>query len=266
MVIGLIVGGVLVGKDLIGAAAIRAQVTQIERFNTAAHTFQIKYNNYLPGDIPDPLASSLGFGARGTAEGEGDGNGVLEGIPGGITLRGVAQGGGETAMFWQDLSKANLIPYALTLANSTSNQDPQMPGPGATQPSIWLFFPQAAIGQGDSVLVFSSNGLNYFEIQNVVAVITCAITGSSYGLTPVQAYGIDSKIDDGNPATGIVQAQSIGTGVSASPAPYQPYNDLTGSASTCWDNNGNGSNVQLYNHYSVAENGGMNCALSIQMQ
>ena len=43
VIIGLIVGGVLVGQDLIRAAYVRAQVSQIEKFNTALNTFYGKY-------------------------------------------------------------------------------------------------------------------------------------------------------------------------------------------------------------------------------
>src|ERR1017187_6744999 len=78
VVIGLIVGGVLVGQDLIKAAQVRAEVTQLEKFNSAVNTFRVKYA-YLPGDIPDPDASRFGFQARGSGEGMGDGNGIIEG-------------------------------------------------------------------------------------------------------------------------------------------------------------------------------------------
>ena len=43
VIIGLIVGGVLVGQDLIYAAKVRAQATQFERLKTAVYTFQGKY-------------------------------------------------------------------------------------------------------------------------------------------------------------------------------------------------------------------------------
>ena len=64
VIIGLIVGGVLVGQDLIRAAAVRAQVSQMEKYNSAVNTFREK-TGYLPGDIPDPTASEFGFQARG---------------------------------------------------------------------------------------------------------------------------------------------------------------------------------------------------------
>jgi prepilin-type N-terminal cleavage/methylation domain-containing protein len=78
VIIGLIIGGGLVGRDLLNAATIRAQLSQIEKYNTAVNTFRGKYG-YLPGDIPDPVASQYGFAARGPFPGEGDGNGIIQG-------------------------------------------------------------------------------------------------------------------------------------------------------------------------------------------
>ncbi len=79
VIIGLLIGGVLVGRDLVNSAALRAQISQIEKYNTAVNTFRVKYG-YLPGDIPSPAASGFGFGARGQYAGEGDGNGILQGV------------------------------------------------------------------------------------------------------------------------------------------------------------------------------------------
>ena len=79
VIIGLIIGGVLVGRDLISAAGVRAQVSQIEKFNTAVNTFSGKYG-YLPGDISAASATRFGFAPRGSYAGEGDGNSVIDGI------------------------------------------------------------------------------------------------------------------------------------------------------------------------------------------
>src|ERR1700730_14283222 len=46
---GLIVGGVLVGKELIDQATARKVISDIEKFKTAVYTFEGKYN-CLPGD------------------------------------------------------------------------------------------------------------------------------------------------------------------------------------------------------------------------
>ena len=49
VVIGLLVGGILVGSEMIHAAVIRAQLTQIEKFNSGANVFKLKFN-CIPGD------------------------------------------------------------------------------------------------------------------------------------------------------------------------------------------------------------------------
>jgi hypothetical protein len=60
VIIGLIVGGILVGPEMIAAAAVRAQISQIEKYHTAVHTFQSKYGG-LPGDLMpgSPRSSAL---------------------------------------------------------------------------------------------------------------------------------------------------------------------------------------------------------------
>src|ERR1700722_13172793 len=94
VIIGLIVGGVLVGQDLIKAAEVRAQISQIESYNTAVNTFRGKYSK-IPGDMNVPPAEQFGFtdnGCAGTA-GQRDGNGLIDGEDG---AGGLKQGGGET--------------------------------------------------------------------------------------------------------------------------------------------------------------------------
>src|SRR5271155_2823005 len=99
VIIGLIVGGVLVGQDLIRAAEVRATIAQIEKYNTAVNTFRGKYNA-LPGDMNAATATAFNFTARGAFAGEGDGNGVIEGISANATgdNNGFLQSG-ETTMF-----------------------------------------------------------------------------------------------------------------------------------------------------------------------
>src|SRR5579884_171721 len=101
VIIGLIVGGVLVGQDLIRSAQVRATIAQIEKFNTAANTFKGKYGA-LPGDMAAATAAQLGFAARGPRAGEGDGNGVIEGLydtNSAGTNCGVCIGAGEPMFF-----------------------------------------------------------------------------------------------------------------------------------------------------------------------
>jgi hypothetical protein len=52
VVIGLIVGGVLVGQDLIRSAGIRKTISELQKFQTAIATFKGKYD-CLAGDCPN---------------------------------------------------------------------------------------------------------------------------------------------------------------------------------------------------------------------
>lgn len=279
VIIGLIVGGILVGQSLIGAAEVRAQISQIEKYQTAANTFRDKFG-YLPGDINAAAASQFGFAPRGSWRGEGDGNGVIEGTP--MTApgdgRGNAEGVGETVMFWADLSAAHMIEGTFNTASATVQP------PDITGATIGLYLPPAKIGNGNYVYVYSSgtwNGawnatsINYFGISAVSAILASSAYGfldSTPALTVKQAYVIDTKIDDGYPQTGNVKAEYLSvdilwtdgwdftTGVPTyNPGPISP------SSTSCYDDGGN-SNAKM--QYSLAQNGGSgrNCALSFAFQ
>ena len=106
VIIGLIIGGVLVGQDLINAATIRAQISQIEKYNTAVRAFELKYG-YLPGDMPATAANAYGFwagdgavGCNGASRGTRDGNGLIELIVNAVEY---SDGQNEPSLFWDDL-------------------------------------------------------------------------------------------------------------------------------------------------------------------
>lgn len=60
VIIGLIVGGVLVGKDLIIASEVRSQIGQIEKYNTAVHTLGLNIMR-CPAICWQRLPHRLGF-------------------------------------------------------------------------------------------------------------------------------------------------------------------------------------------------------------
>jgi prepilin-type N-terminal cleavage/methylation domain-containing protein len=225
VIIGLIVGGVLVGQDLIRAAAVRAQITQIEKYNTAVNTFRGKYGA-IPGDMTPADAAQFGFATRSGAAMQGDGNGIIETTQsGGVypgagsvsdALADAGQGGGETGLFWVDLSTAHLIDGTFNTATYNSG------GP-VTAANIGLYFPQAKIGTGNYIYVWPNNGANYYGLSapsDNVSYVQGGSTrtraskaidannqlNSNMGLSANQAYAIDMKIDDGYPLTGNVQA------------------------------------------------------------
>ena len=284
VVIGLIVGGVLVGRDLIKAAEARATISQIEKYNTATNAFRGKYG-YLPGDIKDPDASMFGFAPRGQYAGEGDGNGKIEGIlsdsSGGNS--GQTPFSGEEAMFWVDLSKAGLIDGTFNTATPTGISG-AIPGS-----AVGNYFPPAKTGNGGYVYVWSGGwrvlysgtggGDNYFAVTGN--------SGSTFGtypnfnfpsLTVSQAYAIDAKIDDGLPQSGNVMAldgfwwASGGGGDNGDAdwntggpvaSPAQIGDGTPAGPNSCYD-----GSQGLPEQYSVASNGGssMNCAVSFRFQ
>lgn len=269
VIIGMIVGGVLTGQDLINAAAIRAQVSQIEKYNTSTRTFQNKYG-CIPGDCAN--AATFGFGVRGQYAGEGDGNGIIEGNRTNAVGNnvGIYEGAGETAMFWNDLGAAGLVDGSFTAA--TSNNPPVIMITASSSPSLSNYFPQAKIGNGNYVYVYSGgaegppwkpSGINYFALSGISFVGTYSVS-ATLNLSVMQAYNIDKKVDDGFPLTGKILAQYVNTeivpvGTASASVAVAP------SANTCYDNGNSTSNPILY---SVGINGGagLNCALSFVFQ
>ena len=204
VIIGLIVGGVLVGQDLIKASEIRATVGQIEKYNSAVNTFRSKYNG-LPGDLPIASASAFGlFAMTSGAVGLGDGNGLLEGGSAAATV-----GLGETVAFWRHLSDANLVDGQM----GTTGNSLLVAASGAATGTVTTMGQTNAITKttpNQSIVVFSYQGINYYEMVPITQMVVAGTyTFGTTGLTPIQAYNMDVKLDDGMPVTGIVQAQAI---------------------------------------------------------
>jgi hypothetical protein len=105
IIIGLIVGGVLAGQTLIRTAELQSVVSQLQKYTTAVYTFETKYNNELPGDMPDATslwgatADCSQHGAQGAGPQTCDGNDNMQ----------VDPGTREMYLFWQHLSNAGVI-------------------------------------------------------------------------------------------------------------------------------------------------------------
>jgi prepilin-type N-terminal cleavage/methylation domain-containing protein len=225
VIIGLIVGAIFVGREMIKAAEIRAQVSQIEKYKSAVNTFRIKYG-YLPGDIPADQASQIGLATRAVSAlvGASNGDGLIEANwVGNINISVIC---GEVTLFWNDLSTVGLIegqyvgmggtPWA---GNCTT---------ASTSDQAFTIIPAAKIGSGNGITVFSDSNTNYFMIlANVARIDTIGRPYDSGGnldnnlkaITPFEALAIDTKMDDGQPLTGIVTARGLTAGYNLSVAP-----------------------------------------------
>ncbi len=208
VIIGLIVGGVLVGRDLIKAAEIRATISQLEQYNAAIRAFRGKYGG-IPGDLKYTEAGGFGFytithGSYIGYPGYGDGNGVIRSAFGTtLPTSTVTNLYGEPFMFWRHLSEANLINGRYGFGLNAAAEAVPMSGLDA----INKFLPAAKL-TGSTIAVGSPlNGINYFLMTKITSVNGVGAFGTSENpLTASEAYLMDSKIDDGLPAAGVVFA------------------------------------------------------------
>ena len=190
-IIGLLVGGVLVGQNLIDSAAIRTQAKQFADINVAANTFKLKYKA-LPGDISTAHSNQYGIqppsgGWPGRAE-----NGYIDGHFSNTM---------ETWDFFPQLQGAGLI----TCVGCGPAWD-------FTSPAWDAMFNASKISPRGILHVYGgASPDNYAGAQvgaygNNFIEICGSASNPGWPLTPPQAYGLDQKMDDGLPLSGIVTA------------------------------------------------------------
>jgi prepilin-type N-terminal cleavage/methylation domain-containing protein len=200
VIIGLIVGGILVGQDLIKASEVRSTIGQIEKYNSSVNTFRTKYGG-IPGDLPAANASAFGLTTRAGSAGRGDGNGLVDSTGGTNSSEVFGQ---EVGMFWNDLSQANLVDGQFS---GVTNEDSAAPLAVITA-DVPLTFPPARLARGNYITVGNNAGINYYLVMGITsATVASGEYTASANLTPTEAYNMDNKLDDGQPNTGVVQAK-----------------------------------------------------------
>lgn len=193
VIIGLLIGGIMVGKDLVRAGSIRNFTAQIEKYNAAGAAFRGKFR-LLAGDLRPEEATQYGFATRTGAIGQGDGNGILEGC-----AQSSQRLGCETALFWRDLLEAHMIPSGSAIATNAA-VDGTLGGF-----DIDAYLPKSPMRSGGSVLVYARNSRNMFYISQITAVSNNGTVTTAAHLSPQEAKNLDDKMDDGAPDNGIVR-------------------------------------------------------------
>jgi prepilin-type N-terminal cleavage/methylation domain-containing protein len=228
VIIGLIIGSIVVGQDLIHAAQLRSLTTQYEKYRTATQTF-INLYNCVPGDCanatdffgqaPDDCRETYNVAPRTTTcNGNGDGyvgNPLCDqsGFMCDVVLTPIYQTS-EPWTFWQQLSDAGLISgqytgtgYCTTCPfnHQASINDHNVPDAGVnasgTAGVTYTVSPHLLW------MVWSSPiGVNTFLLGHDQAsdVDGNGITG---GLIAADSLSIDTKIDDGNALTGTIRTR-----------------------------------------------------------
>jgi len=214
VIIGLVIGGIVVGRDLIEGFRIRSAIGQIEKYKTAVGTFQLKYNA-LPGDMTEAQADDAGFtfpSSRPDTAYITHGNQLIEyGNTNATALAGI---GGEGAMFWQDLSFALLIEGSFT-SSTISN---------LTTATMGTILPASVIGHDNWIAAGGVTGGfpspwqtpyvprgNYFFLAGIASTNGSGRPTTQSNLSTIQAQAIDSKVDDGYPFAGTVRASNYTT-------------------------------------------------------
>ncbi len=209
MIIGLLVGGILAGADLIKAAKVGKIISEREQIMTAMNAFYLKYN-CIPGDCYN-ISTYL------SGETNGDGDETLESAA-------AVSATGEIYQAWKHMAAAGVYPGSFTGLNGTSNVayhsiiGTNVPGSKAISKAGYTFF-YVSSPQSGNANYWNGNYGNFLWFGKETTDIT-----ANPVLKPVDAFNIDKKIDDGIPGIGKVRSMhpyigSCATGASSIAAP-----------------------------------------------
>lgn len=211
VIISLLVGGVLVGNDLIEAAKLRKDQSLIQEYDTAANTFRLKYN-YLPGDLPN--AATFGFDAASS----GDGNKRIQLVSGYNGPKSISSLNATSAPYlkaewfrvFHHLGEAGLVNFDGNYNTSATTNIiagtyyPEMANVDTSGTNL-----HSAIAKPGVILSYEQNNRisgHFFRM----GAVPYPWSNTPYvvflgGYTPAKAKRIDLKFDDGLPVSGKIQ-------------------------------------------------------------
>lgn len=200
MIIGLLIGGVLRGQEMMENARLQNVIKQVNSFSGAYYTFLDAYSA-KPGDIATATARIPGCETgNGNSCQNGDGNGIL-GEPVVIWTGGQQAATTENTQFWKHLALTHLISGVR---------------PNAVAPVWGESHPAAPIPGGYSIVTSLGSGVASVFTGAMILRMHGSLTDANIENTPLlspkQSAYIDRKMDDGVPQTGDVQARAYGNG------------------------------------------------------
>ncbi len=200
IIIGLLIGGILKGQELITNARIASTISQVKGIDAATSTFDDKYDG-MPGDLANAATRLVNCAGLCAPAGATVGNGILGGVAGAGGLAGAAPGVENQAFFLQ-LNAADLmqgINPNLANANTTwGGNYPEAEIAGGFQAGYLAGGAAAAAMQG--IAAANIRAGHYVTLNNAPGAAMPA-TGI---LTPNHAFRIDEKLDDGSPVSGSI--------------------------------------------------------------
>lgn len=239
IIIGLLIGGILKGQELIANARLASAVSKVKAIDAALNTFRDSYAG-LPGDL---ISTRLPNCAPGTKCAAGDALSTLgNNLIGAVNFTGQGQvQNSENINAWAQLAATDLLggirndTAAALISGGSTVPQAEIPGQiyignenGSTAPTGYAGVATSARG-GHYLLIH--NG-----VQGSAGTSTTASATTTASLTPGQVSRIDSKLDDGTPNSGAVLAMgTAGAGVAnctLGPAVTDAYN-LATSGNVC---------------------------------
>lgn len=205
-IVGLLIGGVLKGQELLQNARMTASAAQIKASTTAVITFRDIYKA-LPGDMRAP---SVYLNNCTTAPCSTAGNG--DGIIGGALSSGGYTYNDENINVWRHLGAADLL----------NGIDPNGAiGMGTTTAVYTPAFPL-----GSKLVVFQYNSVpDTYYLQGLNGIYYLIKKDAGGGAVPFNVFAkYDIKYDDGAPYTGDVLLSNDACGIVAAPAGSTSYN------------------------------------------
>jgi prepilin-type N-terminal cleavage/methylation domain-containing protein len=218
VILGLLIGGILSGQALIRAAELRSVTTEYNNYSAAVQTFRDKYMA-IPGDMREATRfwgrmnsnadcitnSATAVSAAGVCDG--DGNGVMN-------SPGAASQAGEIFQVWRQLALAGLIEGSYTgIAGSGGSADSVI---GTNVPrsrlsnsgwSTWNITGTLSYYPGENSAWFAGDYGNPLIFGGLAPTTIPEVAN----LKPEEAWNIDTKVDDGKPATGRVVPREVAT-------------------------------------------------------
>jgi prepilin-type N-terminal cleavage/methylation domain-containing protein len=194
VIIGLLIGGVLGGQELIRASELNSVVSDVTKFKTAINAFKLKYNA-LPGDMPNATAY-WGTASGGCPNGSGSGTQTCNGDNNGK----IAWENSESFRTWQHLAIAGIIPgnlsgvYTSTVLIAPGTNAPTSKLSGAGYMIGYLGYytdPNWFPSDYGHIIELAGSTTNYY---------------ASYTLSPADQAAMDGKVDDGKPAYGTIMS------------------------------------------------------------
>ena len=218
LIISLLAGGVIVGQSLLRSSELRAAVSESARYKQVIKEFQDKYMA-LPGDFAG--ATSIFGGSAGTCPAtyaapitsgtcNGDGDGL-------ITVNSSSTRVDEQFLAWQHLAKAQMIEGSFTGATgSAGGARDRIPGTNVPQSKLkaagWglISVTLTDIAGGYTAVPYTAPDTPPNHVLWLGGRSASATADSvAHVLTTEEAIDIDSKIDNGLPASGMVVSQSV---------------------------------------------------------